>query len=224
MNSLSAVIVAAGSSHRFNKNLSSSSTKQFVSWDKKPLFIHTLEALSVLPIEEYVLVIRLEDETIFHEELKKFNSIKNIRIVFGGKRRQDSVRNGLKALSACERVLIHDSARPFLSASMLLGLNEASKNSEAIIPTVPVYDTLKEVDENGLVIKTHDRTKFLRVQTPQFFCYEKILEVHERLSTEETEFTDDAAMFEHSGFQVKVAHGAEENIKITVKEDLNGRI
>ena len=78
MNSLSAVIVAAGSSHRFNKDLISSETKQFVSWDEKPLFIHTLEALSVLPIEEYVLVIRPEDETIFHEQLKKFNSIKNI--------------------------------------------------------------------------------------------------------------------------------------------------
>jgi 2-C-methyl-D-erythritol 4-phosphate cytidylyltransferase len=224
MNDLSAVVVAAGSSSRFNKNRSLSQSKQLVQWSGKPLFVHTLEALSILPIEEIVLVIRQEDEEIFHRYLDNFKNQERLRICFGGARRQDSVYNGLKTLAGCNRVLIHDSARPFLSIEMLNELNDMSKNEDAVIPVLPVVDTLKEVNSEGVVVATHDRSKFMRVQTPQFFNYHKLMDVNKKWADSETEFTDDASMMEHAGYKVKVCSGTLENIKVTVPDDLKGRI
>ena len=224
MNDLSAVVVAAGSSSRFNRSDRSSQSKQLVQWEAKPLFVHTLEALSILPIEETVLVIRPEDEEIFHRYLENFRNQDRLKLAFGGRRRQDSVYNGLKALQGCNRVLIHDSARPFLSVEMLNRLNDTSKKEDAVIPALKVIDTLKEIDAKHNVVKTHDRNKFVRIQTPQFFNYHALLKVNKDLADKEIEFTDDAAMMEHAGYKVKVVDGTEENIKVTVPEDLKGRL
>jgi 2-C-methyl-D-erythritol 4-phosphate cytidylyltransferase len=221
MNSkLSAVVVAAGGSSRFQKSCHTESSKQLIEWDGKPLFIHTLQALSQLPLSEIALVIRPEEEEVIHKYLRSFSSSASISVCFGGKRRQDSVRNGLEALRPSDRVLVHDGARPFLSEEFLKRLVAQSMDFDGLIPVLPVFETLKEVENTGRVVKTYDRSKFVRVQTPQIFKYSVILEAHQELRDCELEFTDDAAIFEHLGLTVQTCEGDPSNIKVTVIEDL----
>jgi 2-C-methyl-D-erythritol 4-phosphate cytidylyltransferase len=217
---LSAVVVAAGRSSRFQKSLNSDQSKQFIEWSGRPLFVHTLEALSFLSFSEIALVIRPEEEAAVHKALERHTSKAALKIVFGGERRQDSVRNGLESLTPTRRVFIHDGARPFLSARLLHELNEKSKSTEALIPVLPVFETLKEVDPQGVVVKTMDRNRFVRVQTPQAFKFNLILEAHQKLKTLPMEFTDDAAMLEHLGISVHTCAGDPENIKVTIADDL----
>lgn len=216
---LSAVVVAAGQSRRFNEG-GAATSKQLIEWGGKPLIVHTLSALQTLSLSEMALVIRPEEEAAMHEHLKSFKAECSLKIVFGGRLRQDSVRNGLKALNACERVFIHDGARPFLSREFLEGLDEKSKTCEAVIPVLNIVDTLKEIDSNGRVVKTHNRKSFVRVQTPQFFKYESIMSAHEKLKDTGIEYTDDAAMIEACGGTVETYLGSSENIKVTLPEDL----
>ncbi len=221
MKSLSAVVVAAGRSQRFNARQSSGRlSKQLVEWGSKPLFIHTLNALSVLPVEELALVVRPEEEGDIHREVSKSKFPFSLKICFGGIRRQDSVRNGLGALTSCRRVFVHDAARPFCSDIFLKNLYAAAQSEVALIPGLEVVETLKEVDLEQNVIKTHDRRAFVRIQTPQFFDYSILRDVHERLKDSEIEFTDDAAMLERSGYPVKVYPGDPQNIKVTLLQDI----
>ncbi|MDB5038428.1 MAG: 2-C-methyl-D-erythritol 4-phosphate cytidylyltransferase [Bacteriovoracaceae bacterium] len=221
---LSAVVVAAGRGLRFQKTSNSAQSKQLLEWGGKPLFVHTLEALSELSLSEIILVIRAEEEAQIHRHLEAYSLNQPIKISFGGERRQDSVRLGLEKISSCNRVLIHDGARPNLSASFLRRLDEASKNHDCLIPVLPVVETLKEINAAGEVVRTHDRSKFVRVQTPQFFKFSKIKDAHEKLKDSKIEFTDDAAMFEHLGFKVQTCEGSLENIKVTVFEDIKERV
>jgi 2-C-methyl-D-erythritol 4-phosphate cytidylyltransferase len=222
---LSAVVVAAGKSRRFNQSLKSDRavSKQLLQWDGAPLFVHTLKALSILPISEWALVIMNEEEAEICDQLRNFLPHLKVKIVFGGERRQDSVRNGLNALSVCERVFVHDAARPFLSTEFLTQLNDASKLSPAVIPAIKVVETLKEVDEKGRVVRTHDRNRFVRIQTPQFFEYGLLKRVHNELASSADEFTDDAMMVERSGVAVQTIAGDAQNIKVTTVDDLRSR-
>jgi len=229
---LSAVVVAAGNSTRFNNPSSASAvesssiiSKPLLSWNGKPLFIHTLSALwDVLEIQELVLVIRPEDETAIHESLRAFGLNSKpvaFRTVFGGERRQDSVRFGIGALQLNpSRVLVHDAARPFLEADLLRRLDENSKKYSALVPVIPIVETIKEIDSEGRVVRTHDRNRLVRVQTPQFFWYELIASAHQQLKDSSEEFTDDAAMLEYLGHEVRTLSGSLENIKVTTPEDL----
>jgi 2-C-methyl-D-erythritol 4-phosphate cytidylyltransferase len=220
MNSpFSAVVVSAGSSSRFHRS-GANQPKQFVEWAGRPLFIHTLEALSTIPLKELALVVRNEDEPHIREFLSRATFEFPIHLVHGGTRRQDSVRAGLEALSGCERVMIHDGARPFLSREFLDRLIAESCRFDALIPVLPVVETLKELSAEGRVHKTHDRNRFVRVQTPQVFKFAVIQEVHEKLAESQEEYTDDAMMCESQGIAVHTMAGDPQNIKVTVIEDL----
>lgn len=219
---LSAVVVAAGRSRRFNQSLQREQnvSKQLITWDGLPLFVHTLRALSVLPVSEWALVIANDEESLICDQLRKLSLDLNIKIAFGGERRQDSVRNGLAALAPSKRVFVHDAARPFMSADMLGRLNEASLSNEAVIPAMSVIETLKEIDGAGRVVKTHDRNRFVRIQTPQFFDYSLLMRAHQEFATSSQEFTDDAMMVEAMGVEVQTVLGDAQNIKVTTVDDL----
>lgn len=222
---LSAVVVAAGRSRRFNQNLNSDQavSKQLIEWDGAPLFIHTLRALSFLPVSQWAVVIMNEEESEVCNQLRKFVPALNIKVAFGGARRQDSVRHGLEALEPCKRVFVHDAARPFVGSEMLQRLEKASQEFQAVIPVIPIVETIKEVDSNGRVVKTHDRNRFVRVQTPQFFNYSVLKRVHEDFAKSESEFTDDAMMAERVGIEVHTVMGDAQNIKVTTPDDLRMR-
>jgi 2-C-methyl-D-erythritol 4-phosphate cytidylyltransferase/2-C-methyl-D-erythritol 2,4-cyclodiphosphate synthase len=117
-------------------------------------------------------------------------------------------------------VLVHDAARPFASASLIARAIEASKKSGAAIPVIPVADTVKRVDEAGVVEATLDRNSIRLVQTPQAFAFPALLEAHRRAAAQgRNDFTDDATLAEWAGMKVNVFMGEPSNVKLTTPED-----
>jgi len=139
----------------------------------------------------------------------------------GGESRQDSVRHGLAALpKECDRVLVHDSARPFFSATLVQSLLLAlAEGADGAVPALPVTDTIKQV-ENDTVVATPCRAGLRAVQTPQLFPADLLRQVHERALDENWEVTDDASIIERAGGSVRVVPGEADNVKITNPEDL----
>lgn len=141
--------------------------------------------------------------------------------VTGGASRQISVLNGLKALAAKgpETVLIHDGVRPFVSPHLISNVVSALKTDQAVVPVLPVVETVKQV-EGDLVAATLDRTSLFLAQTPQGFQFDAICSAHEKAALAETiSFTDDASIAEWAGMGVRVLPGDADNIKITVAAD-----
>lgn len=139
--------------------------------------------------------------------------------VSGGAVRQESVARGLERLAALapDRVLIHDAARPLVSAAVISRVLKALDGSSAAVPALPVADTLKR-GGGGFVKSTVERRDLWRAQTPQGFRFADILAAHRRAPT--SGLTDDASVAEHAGLAVAIVEGAEDNIKITTEDDL----
>jgi len=221
----SAVVVAAGESQRFRSdpNYPNLETKNLIEWDSKPLFVHTIEALlKVCDFKEIALVVKKENEGAFKKGLGSLPEAakERVRLVEGGARRMDSVRNGINSLSQVDYVAIHDGARPFLSSSFLDRLISKALRAEAVIPVLPVTETVKEVNSYGFVERSLDRSRIVRVQTPQIFNYKLIKEAHLKLANDSEEFTDDSMMLEKLGVDVETVLGDPMNIKVTIPSDL----
>ncbi|TYB30993.1 MAG: 2-C-methyl-D-erythritol 4-phosphate cytidylyltransferase [Candidatus Mcinerneyibacterium aminivorans] len=209
---LGAVILAGGSGRRMDCNIK----KQYLKINGESIFIISLKKLlNIKSIDQYVLVIPEEDKKFVSRILKE-NNIKNVKIAYGGNRRQDSVVNGLKMLKSVESVLIHDSVRPFFKEQLINKGIKQLRNYSAVIPAIPLKDTIKKV-ENGVVSKTLDRSKLVAVQTPQFFDYKELLNLYEKFNN--INFTDDSYLFELKNKEVSIIMGLEENIKITTPVD-----
>ncbi len=139
----------------------------------------------------------------------------------GGPTRQQSARAGLEALSGAppRLVLIHDAARPFVDRQVIDGVLSALHHNPAVLPTLPVPDTLKRVSGDlNLVSETIGRAGLHRAQTPQGFDFQRILEAHRSART--LNLTDDAAVAEQAGMEVMAVDGSEKNFKISSPEDL----
>jgi 2-C-methyl-D-erythritol 4-phosphate cytidylyltransferase/2-C-methyl-D-erythritol 2,4-cyclodiphosphate synthase len=164
-------------------------------------------------------VIHPEDQDAFQRSSAQFRLLAP---VFGGATRQDSVRSGLEALAVHkpEIVLIHDAARPFASRSLITRAIAAAEKNGAAVPVLPVADTVKTVDAQGLVTGTLDRSLLRAVQTPQAFKYAAIVDAHRRaLKAARNDFTDDAALAEWAGMTVATFAGEAGNVKLTTPED-----
>ncbi len=135
----------------------------------------------------------------------------------GGTRRQDSVNEGLKKLTDCEWVVIHDGARSLLSDDLIQQTLNEAKNTGAAIAAVPVKDTIKAASTEMFVEKTLQRDSLWAVQTPQVFRFDLIWQAHQEIIDD---VTDDAMMVEKMGHPVKLVLGSYENIKITTPDDL----
>lgn len=147
--------------------------------------------------------------------------------VTGGATRQESVRRGLESLADTppELVLVHDAARPFVSAAMLDRVIGALYHSDGVIPALPVVDTLKRArrDDAGggagaVIAGTQDRAGLWRAQTPQGFRFPTVLAAHRAAAG--AALTDDAAVGEAAGLQVVMVQGDEDNLKVTTEDDL----
>jgi len=142
--------------------------------------------------------------------------------VLGGATRQASVLAGLLALEARspDLVLVHDAARPFVSAELINRAIAAGRASGAAVPALPVSDTVKEVDAAGRILRTIDRTTLRTVQTPQAFGFKALLAAHRRAQDAGlNEFSDDAALVEWAGMTVTVFEGESTNMKLTTPDD-----
>lgn len=212
---LSAVVVAAGRSQRMGFD------KLLTPLAGQPLLVHTLEALlrTEMPAE-IVLVIRPGSQKEMEAVIEPLTDRLRIRFVEGGAQRQDSVYAGLQAVSdSSDFVLVHDAARPFVTKELIDVVLNAAKASDAAVCGAPCSDTLKEVAEDGLVVRTVDRSRLWTVQTPQIFRTRLLRECYQAaLATGET-FTDDTAVVEKMGHPVRIVlyHGI--NLKVTTPAD-----
>ena len=215
--SVCAVVSAGGTGIRMGGTV----PKQFLELNGKPILYYTLKTLQDCGIiSELILVVpEKEYDNACTDWLGKPEIV--TKVVVGGKKRQDSVYNGFCELSQkTEIVLVHDGVRPFLSHQMIQKSVDAAREYGAAITAIPVNDTIKRVDDSGLVSQTVDREGLWRVQTPQVFRYELLQEAFKKANSEKFYGTDEGTLIEHLGKPVKVVEGSEQNIKITRPEDL----
>ena len=213
-----AIILAAGKGSRMGETIN----KQYLKINKQPILYYTLKAFSQCNCIDEIIVVAAEGEIDYCKEeiIKKYNFLKVVDVVVGGSERQHSVLNGLKALSDCEIVLIHDGARPFISESIIRNAVLYAKLYGATACGVKPVDTIKIVDSSGFSVKTPDRAMLFCVQTPQAFKYDLILKCHKKISEEGICVTDDTMVVERYGNKVYLYEGSYNNIKITTPADL----
>ncbi len=209
---IKAIIPAGGSSNRYKGG-----NKLLEILEGKPVILHSIETMnSIKEIEEIIIPSATdlipELETILGTKYPK------VKIVQGGRNRQESVYNGLKACKECSYVIIHDGARPLIKKETIMGCLQAAKDKKAVIVAVKAIDTIKRVDENLKIIETPNRDFLWNVQTPQIFDYKLILDAHKKL--EGQNFSDDAGLLENLGIDVYVFEGEYSNFKITTPDDL----
>ena len=198
--------------------------KQFLDLNGSPVLVRTLEVFQTCPVIDSIILVTPEQDVKYtrKEIVDKYGLTKVEKVVAGGEKRQDSVRLGLEAWEGHNGlILIHDGVRPLVTADLIVRAIGAAKENRAVITAMPAKETVKEVDENALVVKTYDRQKVWLVQTPQVFQYEDILMAHQRAIREDwEEVTDDALLMEKVGIPVKVIEGSEDNIKVTTPRDM----
>lgn len=212
---IAAVVVAAGKGQRFADG--DATPKQFRELLGKPILAWSLDLFDSHPrIDQTVVVLPVEWIDSPPDWLGPGD-----RLVAGGATRSDSVRRGLDALApGIDTVLVHDGARPLVSEELLDRILFASASGDAVIPGIPVRDTLKLAGSEGYVGQTVDRANLWSVQTPQSFPAQRLRDFHARAAAENYSPTDDAALFERYGESVKIVSGDPVNLKITAPEDL----
>lgn len=214
-----AIILAGGT----GKRMGASTNKQFLILDNKPIIVHTLQVFEdCRSVDGVYLVANQKDLPMIQEEILeqyKFNKI--MKIVVGGRLRQDSVKNGLEAIEGpCDIVVIHDGARPFITPSFIEKGVFLMEMFDAIIPAMPVKDTIKLISKEGFVAKTLERDSLWYVQTPQTFKFDLIARAYREGMAKKVYGYDDATFLECFGKKIKVIEGSPYNIKITTPEDL----
>ena len=212
-----AVIPAGGQGTRLGGTV----PKQFQTLREKPILHYTLRTFQESGlIDSLVLVVpEKELESACADWLERPPVVK--QVVVGGEKRQDSVFNGYQALPTdTDIVLVHDGVRPFLSKGMIQETIHVAGKFGAAITAIPAHDTLKQVDVSGLVQRTVERDGLWRVQTPQAFRYDLLGEAFRKAQADSFYGTDEGALIEYLGQEVRVVNGSEWNIKITRPEDL----
>jgi 2-C-methyl-D-erythritol 4-phosphate cytidylyltransferase len=214
----SAILVAAGKGIRMGAGVD----KLLLEVAGRPVVAHTWQRFEDAQcIGEIILVVRQDRMRTFEELAAKFRFQKPFRIVTGGEERQDSVWNGLEALSAAaEVVAIHDAARPCVSEELIAATVKHAEESGAAVAAQPVTDTIKESADGRLIERTLDRSKLWAVQTPQTFRVEVIRRAISAARKQKLILTDDTAACELIGQPVRLVSRVTPNPKVTVPGDL----
>lgn len=214
----SAILVAAGQGTRMGPG----ADKLFLEVAGRPVVAHTWQRFNGAEcIDEIVFVVRDGMQPAFQDLACHFNSLKPFRLVVGGAERQDSVWNGLEALSpGAEIVAIQDAARPCTSEKLIAATIEAARETGAAVAAQAVTDTIKESRDGRLIERTVDRAKLWSVQTPQTFRVEVIRRALAEVRRRGLRITDDTAACELIGQPVRLVVSAEPNPKVTRPEDL----
>jgi len=209
-----AIIPAAGIGVRFGE------TKQFKLLGNKPLLIHTLTPfLQSEEIKEIVIVVSRDKLSITKKTISSLVEKVNIKLVSGGSHRQDSVCEGLKAVSdLCNLVCIHDGVRPFVSTELIESTIKACEKFDGAVAAVKSTDTVKLVTGNT-VQKTVNRDQIWFAQTPQTFNKQKLDKAF--LFAQQNNFygTDESMIMEKMGYSIATVKGSNQNIKITTQTD-----
>ncbi|WMJ85904.1 IspD/TarI family cytidylyltransferase [Anaerocolumna sp. MB42-C2] len=241
-----AIVLAAGTGKRMN----SSTAKQYLLLGGKPILYYSIKAFEESSVDEIILVTGKSEIDFCKNSIVDYYNFKKVQyIIEGGKERYHSVFNGLKKIDFADYVLIHDGVRPFISVEIIEDTIKNMAIHKACVVGVPSKDTIKSVNQDGIVIETPDRDKIWSVQTPQAFSYDIIKRAYcmimEKLAynKEQEEYkdlpvtrpdenlnntditslniTDDAMVVEYMmKCPIKMIMGSYRNIKITTPEDL----
>jgi 2-C-methyl-D-erythritol 4-phosphate cytidylyltransferase len=214
---VSAIIVAGGTGKRMNAGI----PKQLLMLGGMSILERTIKPfIACEEIKEIVITTAQEIIGQVEKITGRVETEKQIRVVEGGRERQDSVRNGLDAVSTdSEIVVVHDSVRPFITVLLIDECITAAERWGAVSVMRPLKETIKIV-ENEKVIETQDRSKLWITQTPQAFEKNLIIEAHRRALKDGYFGTDDSMLVERLGHEVHIIAGSDLNIKITTPADL----
>lgn len=196
--------------------------KQFLSLRGMPILAHTLKVFDQSPeIDGVVLVVAGQQRQALKEKvLGPYPCAKLLKVVNGGRERQDSVARGLEAVPPeCELVVVHDGVRPLVSIDLLGSVLEAAHLHGAALAAIPAGDTVKRA-EDGRVTATLDREAIWLAQTPQAFHASLFRRAYEEVASAQITVTDDAALVERLGVSVRLVPGSMDNIKVTTPTDL----
>lgn len=214
-----AIVLAAGQGKRMGTEVQ----KQYLELQGKPVLYYSLSAFERSEfIDDIVLVVGAKEKDYCRQEIiSKYGFQKVRNIVEGGKERYHSVWNGLQEAEE-GYVFIHDGARPFVSDAILERAYRGVMEYKACVVGMPVKDTIKMVDSEGVVSSTPERSSLWMVQTPQVFETALVKQAYEKLMEQDyIQVTDDAMVVEQMlGNKIKLIEGSYENIKITTPEDL----
>ncbi|OGO01871.1 MAG: 2-C-methyl-D-erythritol 4-phosphate cytidylyltransferase [Chloroflexi bacterium RBG_13_52_12] len=211
-NKVAAIIVAAGDSRRME-----GIDKMFAPIGGRPVLARVLDTFQKCSkIDQIIVVMSSKNIEQCRQLVKEEKWDKVTDIVVGGKKRQDSVAEGLKKFNG-EWVVIHDGARPLVTVDLIERGLDAAKETGAAAAAVPVTDTIKFVKGSDIVRQTLPRENLRAVQTPQVFRQDIVQNTYKFTPGD---FTDDAALVEKAGFKVKLYMGSYANIKITTPDDL----
>jgi len=211
-----AIIVAGGKGLRMGGDV----PKQFLPIGGKPVLMHTIEAFrEVLDDVQIVLVLPAEQHDYWQKLCKDYNFRSPELIATGGETRFHSVKNGLALLPEDDEAVVgvHDGVRPFVSRDTIQRCFGTAAEGKAVVPVVPVVETLRQILPDGTSI-TRPRNEFRLVQTPQTFPLVLLKQAYKQPYSES--FTDDASVVEAMGKGITMVEGNRENIKLTTPADL----
>lgn len=217
-----AVIAAAGLGRRMEQDL----PKTYLRLGGKPILVHTLEVFENVPeVHEVMAVVHPDDLEFCQEEVvAPYRFKKLLRLVPGGKERQDSVYNALKVLKPeedeLEVILVHDGVRPFVAPEQVSQVISTARRHGAAVLGIPCQDTLKRVNAKGEVADTVERRDLWQIQTPQAFQAALLWRAFREAMSRGFYATDEAALVETLGQTVVMVPGSPLNLKITTPDDL----
>lgn len=210
------VIVAGGSGTRAGGD----ELKQFRWVAGKPMLLHSVQTFLARPDVGMVVCVLPQRYAGDPPPWLFQCDVDRLLISLGGRTRTESVANGLDDLpDEAAIVLVHDAARPLVGSATIDRVVESVRAGRSAVAALPVVDTLKEVDEQGRIVRTVDRERLWRAQTPQGFPRQVIVDAHRRAKTERVSDTDDAALLERFGIPVYVVRGSERALKVTEAGD-----
>ncbi len=208
-----AVIAAAGSSQRMG-----GADKIWTLLGGKPILTRVIDTFHRCnPIDQIVVVLSEQNLEQGKQLAAEQGWSKVSDVCAGGRRRQDSVAAGLRRLSNCDWVVIHDGVRPLITVDLINRGLEAAEETGAAVAAVPVTDIIKLAGDDRIVRQTPPRQNLWAVQTPQVFSIKIITEAYSKAIGD---VTDDASLVEQLGYRVKIYMGSYDNIKITTPDDL----
>jgi 2-C-methyl-D-erythritol 4-phosphate cytidylyltransferase len=217
---VAAIVVAAGAGRRIGGD----PPKTYLPIAGRPLVLRTLDRLfSSQTIEEVVLVVASDEIERCGALLRADSALRDRSYLLqtGGATRQESSKRGLEKIATdADIVLIHDGARPFVSAELIDRCAKVAADQGAVVVGLPVRDTIKVVTKDRWVESTPDRSSLWEIQTPQAFHKDIIVAAHDWAMRNGVEATDDALVVERMGRRVFVIDGEWTNLKITVPEDV----
>lgn len=213
MNNKHVIIVAGGKGLRMGTDI----PKQFLPIGGKPVLMWTIEAFYHYDVDMHLVLVLPENFVNYWKQLcKEYNFTYSHDIALGGETRFHSVKNGLEKIDA-GYVAVHDAARPFASEQLIAACFNDAEKHQASIPVVPMTDSCRMVDEEG-VSHLLDRSRLRLVQTPQVFSVELLKKAYETSFMDF--FTDDASVVEYAGYTISLVAGETSNIKITNPIDM----